>query len=86
MKNRREAVIAFILCGNLSVILPPPLSQYVSKPGVAELLEAIGFELQVCMLLYAELSMYYYEGAVFINKLRRTQQCDIVVVYRIPLD
>lgn len=58
----------------------------MSKPGVAELLEAIGFEPQVCMLLYAELSMYYYEGAVFTNKLRRTQQCDIVVGYRIPLD
>ena len=61
------------------------LSQYVSKPGVAELLEAIGFELQVCMLLYAELSIYY-KAAVFTNKLRRTQECGIVVVYRIPLD
>ena len=69
----------------IEVTLPPSLSQYVSKPGVAELLEAIGFELQVCMLLYAELSMYY-KAAVFTNKLRRTQECDIVVVYCIPLD
>ena len=29
----------------IEVTLPPSLSQYVSKPGVAELLEAIGFEL-----------------------------------------
>ena len=69
----------------IEVTLPPSLSQYVSKPGVAELLEAIGFGLQVCMLLYAELSMYY-KAAVFTNKLRRTQECDIVVVYCIPLD